>query len=366
MIELNQDQLSQIVIKGFKSIKECEIELSNINVLIGSNGAGKSNLISVFEMLQNILEQELSYYVGKKGGVDSLLYNGKEATDSISAEFYYGSLIYNFELEWTDKGNLLFRSESLVFEGKELVGEGGHSESKVKEALQKFSVNTKFPQMMLNPSWRVYRFQDTTSSSRIKSEQNISNDIALMSDGRNLAAFLYRLKNYFPKEYADILRAVQLVAPFFKDFVLSPNELNNDQIVLRWYHKTNKDVFYAMQLSDGTLRFICLAVLLLQPKELQPGIIIIDEPELGLHPFAITIFTEMVQKAAVSKQIILATQSVELLNCFSPDDVIVAEYDMDGSKFERKNCKQLEYWTENNYSIGEMWNNNILGGRFAR
>ncbi|MCL2247594.1 MAG: AAA family ATPase [Lentimicrobiaceae bacterium] len=366
MNELNQEQLSRIYIKGFKSIKECDLELSNINVLIGSNGAGKTNLISVFEMLQNILEQELSYYVGKKGGVTSLFYNGKETTDSISTEFYFGSLVYTFELEWTDNNNLLFRSESIINEGKEIMGKGGHSESKVKDEIQKISINTKFPKMMSNPSWRVYRFQDTTSSSRIKSEQNISNDISLMSDGRNLAAFLYRLKNCFPKEYTDILRAVQLVAPFFKDFVLSPNELNNEQIVLRWQHKTNKDVFYAMQLSDGTLRFICLAALLLQPKELQPEIIIIDEPELGLHPFAITIFAEMVQKAAVQRQVIFATQSAELLNCFSPDDIVVAEYDIDGSKFKRMSSKQLAYWIENDYSIGEMWNNNILGGRFAR
>ena len=365
MNELNQDQLSRIVIKGFKSIKECDLEFDNINVLIGSNGAGKSNFISIFEMLQNILEQELSLYVGKKG-VNSLLYNGKEATDSISAEFYFGSLLYTFELEWTDKDNLLFRSESLVFEGKELMGEGGHSESKVKDALQKFSVNTKFPQMMLNPSWRVYRFQDTTASSRIKSEQNISNDIALMSDGRNLAAFLYRLRNSHPKEYKNILNAVQRIAPFFKDFELKPIELNNEQIVLRWRQKDCDDIFIPSQLSDGTLRFICLATLLLQPPELQPDTIIIDEPELGLHPYAITIFSELVKKVAVEKQIILATQSVELLDNFNAEDVIVVDRDEEGSKFKRLDANNLAAWLEDDYSLGELWNKNIFGGRVSR
>ena len=63
------------------------------------------------------------------------------------------------------------------------------------------------------------------------------------------------------------------------------------------------------QLSDSTLRFICLAALLLQPAALQPATIIIDEPELGLLPYAITIFAELVKKAAAKKQVILATQS---------------------------------------------------------
>jgi predicted ATPase len=181
-----------------------------------------------------------------------------------------------------------------------------------------------------------------------------------------LAAFLYRLKQVFPKEYSNILRSTQLVAPFFDDFVLEPKELNEEQIILKWKKKDCDDIFNAAQLSDGTLRFICLATLLSQPSELQPSIIIIDEPELGLHPFAISIFAEMVQKVAVDRQVILATQSTDLLNCFSADDVIVVDYDKDGSKFERKSSEQLAYWLKNDYTLGELWNNNILGGRFAK
>ncbi|MDR2572480.1 MAG: AAA family ATPase [Oscillospiraceae bacterium] len=367
MNEQIQGHLNKIVIRGFKSIKECEVDLKNINVLIGANGAGKSNFISIFEMLQRILSRELALYAGKKG-ISPLLYNGKEVSDSISAEFHFDTFQYSYDLEWTEYDSLLFRGESLVFNhnSKELLGESNHRESNALNTLRKNETKEEIPQIMLNPSWRVYQFHDTSPSSKIKSENNVSNSVHLISDARNLAAFLYRLKLVFPKGYSDILHSTQLVAPFFDDFVLEPKELNKEQIILKWKKKGCDDIFNASQLSDGTLRFICLATLLLQPSELQPDVIIIDEPELGLHPFALTIFSEMLHKAAVEKQVILATQSAELLNYFTADDVIVVDYDKDGSRFERKSIEQLAYWFENDYTLSELWNNNILGGRFAR
>ena len=360
-----QDHLSKVVIKGFKSIKKDKIDLSNINVLIGANGAGKSNFISVFEMVQRLLVQELALYTGKKG-ITSLFYNGKEATEIISIEFHFGNDTYSYEVEWTDNNNLVFRDEICIFSGNELLRGSGYIESRALNKLRQAQNDVYVPQIMLNPSWRIYQFHDTSSSSRIKSEHNISNCAVFINDGRNLAAFLYRLKIHFPKEYANILNAIKLVAPFFNDFVLEPGELNEEHIILRWHKKDCIDILNASQLSDGTLRFICLATLLLQPTDLQPSTIIIDEPELGLHPFAIVILAEMIQKAAINKQIIIATQSVELLDKFDVDDVIVVDNDKDGSKFTRLEREQLKHWLEDEYSLGELWNKNILGGRFSR
>jgi len=304
-------QLTKIVIRGFKSIKESEIDLKNSNVLIGANGAGKTNLFIAFEMLQNILAGSLTYFANKKG-IETLFYDGREVTESILAEFHFDDDIYSFEVEWTENNTLTFVSESLVLNNKEVLGEGGHNESRVLKLLQSISTETEVAKQMLNPDWSVYRFQNTTASARTKSEHNISNNTTLMADGRNIAAFLYRIKRSFPKDYEIILRAVQMVVPYFGDFVLEPNDFNDELITLRWKHKKNQIAYGASQLSDGALRFICLATLLLQPTSLQPSVTIIDEPELGLHPFAITILAEMLQKAAVSKQIILATHSEEM------------------------------------------------------
>ena len=138
------------------------------------------------------------------------------------------------------------------------------------------------------------------------------------------------------------------------DFELEPMEYNRELIVLRWLQKGCEDIFNASQLSDGTLRFICLATLLLQPAELQPATIIIDEPELGLHPFAITIFAELVKKVAVNKQVILSTQSVELLNNFEAEDVVVVDRGENGSEFKRLDPAKLAEWLEDDYTLGEL------------
>ena len=374
MNEEREKQLSRIVIKGFKSIKECELDLGNINVLIGANGAGKSNFLSAFELLEGVVGRSLAHYAGKKG-IETLLYNGKEATDSILVELHFDEDSYSFELEWTENNSLILRSESLILDGKEMLGDGGHSESTVFNKLLDLSIYDKnglkltknVSNTFLQQLIKVYRFQNTTASSNKKSEQSISNDINLTSEGQNLAAFLYRLKRFYAEEYGDILRATQLVAPFFDDFVLEPKELNDEQIILKWRKKGCEDVFNAAQFSDGTLRFICLATLLLQPTELQPSTIIIDEPELGLHPFAITILAEMVKKTAVDKQVILATQSVELLDNFNAENVIVVDHGEEGSEFKRLDGEAFEawrkMWLDNDYTLGELWNMNTFGGR---
>ena len=340
MNEIIQDQLNRIVIEGYKSIKHCDLELKNINVLIGSNGAGKSNFISVFELLRSIILNEENYYASKKG-INSLFYTGTKVTERIIMKVWYGETVYGFTLGVSENNNLIFIDHHVV----------SNEESNLPpiEAEQ----------------WCAYHFHDTSPTSRIKTEHNISNCQMLMSDARNLAAFLYRLKNYYSKEYENIIRTIKMVAPYFNDFILLPEEGNNELIFLRWQQKDWEDILNPSQLSDGTLRFACLATLLLQPTELQPATIIIDEPELGLHPFAITILSEMVQKAAVNKQVILSTQSVELLNHFEPEDVVVVDRDENGSKFKRLDSSSLTDWLED-YSLGELWNKNILGGRFAQ
>lgn len=364
MNEQKQGRLTRIVIKGFKSIKNCELELNDINVLIGSNGAGKSNFISIFEMLQKVLAGELIFYTEKKG-INPLLYSGKEATDSILAEFHFGTDLYSFELEWTENDNLFFREERVYIAGQNILLDGGYRESKALTTIRKASDYMDIPQIMLEPQWRIYQFRDTGLTSRMKSEHNISNCNALMWDASNLAAFLYRLREHYPAEYHKIIRAIQRVAPFFKDFELKPKEGNNEQIVLRWIQNGYDGILIPSQLSDGTLRFVCLATLLLQPTELQPATIIIDEPELGLHPYAITILAELVKKVATKKQIVLATQSVELFDHFEAEDVIVVDRGENGSEFKRLDMDRLAIWLEDDYTLGELWNKNIFGGRIS-
>ena len=113
-----------------------------------------------------------------------------------------------------------------------------------------------------------------------------------------------------------IRRTVQLVAPFFDDFFLEPLALNEDTIRLEWRHRGSDGYFDAASLSDGTLRFIALATLLLQARELHPSVILLDEPELGLHPSAITILASLIKQTSTETQIVVATQSPLLYRSF--------------------------------------------------
>lgn len=367
MSNLKQEHISRIRIRGFKSIKKCDIKLNNINVLIGSNGSGKSNFISFFVMLHNILAENLAVYVGQSG-LNSLLFKGIKYTDEIFSQVFFGSHFYGFTLVPTEDNRLIFEKEYLgdlegSIQQKSLIK--GHSESHWRNV----NVNEKFSNIktiLEKQNWRAYHFHDTGKSAKVKQDHNISNNKNLIFDASNLAAFLFRIKKHYTNSYKEIIETIKIIAPYFNDFHLEPLEGNDEKIILRWNQVGCEDIFNASQLSDGTLRFICLATLLLQPEELQTATIIVDEPELGLHPFAITIFAELVKQISQKKQVIISTQSVELLNEFNAEDVIVVDRDKESSTFKRLDEESLKDWLENDYTLGELWNKNILGGRLSK
>lgn len=361
---LNKNQLSRITIYGYKSIQSCDVSFGKINVLIGSNGSGKSNFISAFSLIQSILSKNLQVTVAQSG-INTLFYKGRKGTDEIAFEMNFGDYSYGFNLVSTDDNRLIFKKEFFGY-----LGNVSNIACDNNEAMWDVGTHNQIDQYVIpilkQQNWRVYHFHDTGRSAKVKQEHNISNNKFLMFDAANLAAFLYRLKKNYTKNYDEIVQTIRLIDPYFGDFVLNPQKGNEELIVLKWYQKECEDVLYASQLSDGTLRFICLATLLLQPQVLQPETIIIDEPELGLHPYAITIFAEMVKQLSNEKQIIISTQSVELLNEFDVDDVIVVDRDENGTKFKHLNDDDLKKWLEEDYALGDLWKKNIFGGRLSR
>jgi len=361
---MNAKQLSRIRIQGFKSIAECELELTELNVLIGPNGAGKSNFIGFFKLIQQLLEGNLQRHVGKSGGPDSLLHFGRKKTEQLKAEVYFGNNGYKFTLEPTQDNRLMFAAENFWWnmKGDWWVG-SGHFETEVES--QKSHTQIYEYTVPAMRSWRVYHFHDTSESAAVK-QLHPHNDYAyLRSDARNLAAFLYRLRHGFPESYERIVKTVRLVAPFFGDFLIRRNPANPDQTELEWVELGEDVPFKAHHLSDGTLRFICLATVFLQPEKLQPETIIVDEPELGLHPYAIRILASLARSASTAKQVILSTQSVALLNEFAPENLIVVDRKDHASTLRRLGPDELTEWLKE-YSLGELWEKNILGGRPAR
>lgn len=192
----------------------------------------------------------------------------------------------------------------------------------------------------------------------------IDDNASLRGDARNLPAFLYSLQQKRPEAYRRIVAAIKLVAPFFQDFALRPDPLKPDSIQLEWVEHGSESYMNAQALSDGTLRFMCLAALLLQPD--LPSMVIIDEPELGLHPYAIVQLAAMLRSAATQTCLLVATQSVTLMNQLEPADIIVVEREEGGgSVFRRLSSEQIEAWS-GDYALGELWEKNVLGGRPQR
>ena len=356
---MNPNQLSRIIIRGFKSIRECDLELNNLNVIIGANGAGKSNLISFFRLIQQMLDQKLQVFSAWMGGPDSMLHFGRKVTPELSFELCFGENRYSGVLRATQDNRLNFFNEKLAIRDR-WQDASGHFESHFNVLANIDSGLFKGFHAMKN--WRVYHFHDTGETSPVKQLHGLNVNDYLRPDGSNLAAFLFFLRERHNEHYQRIVKTIRLVAPFFEDFALRPNPTNGNMIELEWRH-TGEDVpCKAFMLSDGTLRFICLTTVLLQPESVQPETIFIDEPELGLHPLAISTFAGMVRSVSISRQIIIATQSSDLINEFAPENIIVADRQQNSTVFNRLETNKLSEWL-NEYSLAELWHKNLLGGR---
>lgn len=352
--------LRKIKIEGFKSIENAEIRLDDLNVVIGANGSGKSNFIGAFRLLERVLSKNLQLYVASEP--DRLLYHGRKKTPALSLDFAFEQNSYGFKLKAV-QDTLIFEYERVEYSGIWSYGEPiaiGHKESVLQEAAR--SYHNKIPQFVFPKvkNLSVYHFHDTSDASPAKQTCDVADNKFLRSDAGNLPAYLYWLQQRHPVNFRHIEEHIRIVAPFFEQFALAPSRLNENKIKLEWKQKDSDAYFDAYSLSDGTLRFICLATLLLQPNP--PALILLDEPELGLHPFAIRILAEMLQSSAQRVQVILATQSVTLLDNFEANDIIVAENNGGKTTFQRLDSEKLSVWLQE-FSLGELWEKNVLGGR---
>ena len=349
--------MDKIEIKGYKSIHDMELELGHINILIGANGSGKTNFLSFFEFLRNIYSQNLRGYVAERG-MEKILHKGAKITEEISSRLSFGRNKYSFTIKAAEAG-FVFTHEGLWYSGNPYVHNPQEISSMGYESSlrQATIARAKYIREYLGGLVK-YHFHDTSVNSPFTQTSNVENDkYVLYSKGQNLGAFLYNIRETAPVSYNLIVHTVQSIAPYFDDFYLRPTE--NGMVRLQWTSRYSETIYGPTDLSDGTIRFIALATLFLQPE--LPATIIIDEPELGLHPAAITKLSGMIKSAANKKcQIIAATQSTDLLSHFQPEDIIAVDLVDEASRFQKLDSKALQLWLENYYSVDELWKRNIL------
>jgi len=376
--------LKKLTIHGFKSIDRQTIEFGALNVLIGANGSGKSNLLAALAFFRASALGERDALVQRAGGADRILFHGKKNTKTCffaceGNTFSYeqtllpvagdrldiakeGGKIFEEEIEWAKNDASLDDLESQLRDKecaylRDAVRRGEMTEEDAQDAQDALPS----PKQQIE-NWRIYHLHDTSATAAVKSNCNVDDNRYLREDAANLAAYLYWLQQKQPVEYGRIVATIQLAIPYFEDFVLAPLRHNEQMIRLEWKQRHSDAYFDADSLSDGSLRFVSLVTLLNQPHWAMPSLMVIDEPELGLHPLAIRLLAEMLDAASKHTQIVLATQSVTLLDNFPLEQVIVAEHDGKSSLFRRLDAADYQAWLEN-YSIGELWEKNVLGGR---
>lgn len=364
--------IEQVIINNYKSIRELKLPLNRLNVLIGSNGVGKSNFISFFELTKAIYEQRFGSYTLAKGGIDNLLYHGRKSSTEI-----YGLIDFDdtnaffFKLKPAQSNKGFIEVAGDCFNGwndtdkqyskwHSIIIDSAHEESTLKTKENETSRLKHIGRRL--KSFTVYHFHDTSPTSEMRGMCEVNDNKQLRDNGANLAAYLYMLEHTDEKAFRLIEGVVRSIAPYFKRFNLKPDQISPNKITLEW-EEVNSDMYLnGYSFSDGTLRFIALATLLLQSN--LPEIIIIDEPELGLHPAAINKFAALVRKASKKSQVIISTQSTNLVNCFEVEDIIVVDREDNQSVFKHLSADDLSVWLDDyEYSISDLWEKNIIGGQ---
>lgn len=364
--------LKTIRLRNWKSIQDQTIELRHLNVMIGSNGAGKSNLISLFKMLNEMFAHQPGFrnYVGKSGGADSLLYLGKRNSPTAEMEltFQADTGLTRYFASWAAASgdSLIFTDEKVQFLPEDSTQwrttelGAGHAESKLAEFSDAGIVPANVA-LNLMRKCRLYHFHDTSDNASLRHPSNLSHDRYLFPDANNLATILYLFESQHPVSFKRISSAVKQLIPSFHSFLLEPSRLNKSKIEIKWFQQGSTYELGPHQLSDGSIRFVALAALLSQPKEMLPLLIALDEPELGLHPAALEKLAGIAKAASLNCQLFMATQSPVFLDYFEPENVLVANSEDGRTNFSRLSTNELGCWREE-YSLGEIWEKNVIGG----
>jgi predicted ATPase len=382
------DKLSKIIVGGFKSFRKGDftrldggelvsqdipIEFGDLTVLLGANGAGKSNLVSFFKLLNSLASGTFQEYVGRAGGAGALLHYGAQVTPSMHFQTLFAGegrqIEYSAGLAYAPPDKLVITSEvlSLDTEGELLqeryVGHG-FFESELEHGAASGNPACGTIRDLLSRC-RIYQFHDTSPTARVRGEGYVEDAGFLREDAGNLAAYLFTLRETKRRYYDRIVETIRQVFPQFGDFVLELRPLNQHNTILNWRERNRPEyLFGPHQVSDGTLRFMALATLFMQPPERLPSVVVIDEPELGLHPYAITVLAGIIKAASSNCQVILSTQSTRLVDEFDVDQIVVVERDDKDNctRTHRPDAKALEDWIQR-YTTSELWEKNVLGGR---
>ncbi len=375
---MSAGRIESVRIRGFRSLADVELSnLQNANVLIGANGSGKSNFIRFFEMMSWMLRsRRLGEFVERHGGADDQLYGGNSVTPRMEGEVSLatdkGRNDYRFALSYAHPDRLIFTEEAYRFSASDYSTDApwkyvpsGHREAGIIDVAQAGpspGVNPTTARVIVHllRSCQVFQFHDTSDTSNFKKRWDAEDDNYLRTHGGNLAAVLHRLEQGDVRRFDLICRNVRRVLPVFDRFQVDESY---GKVSLRWKAAGTDRTFGAHLTSDGSLRFFALVTLLNLPPEMLPNVLLLDEPELGLHPAAVALVGGMIKSLAVDRQIIVATQSPLLVDAFDLDEIVVLDLHDGRTSFSRPDADGYKRWLDDGFMPGEIWQKNLIGGR---
>jgi predicted ATPase len=363
------NRICSVTIEGFRSLRDIQsLELPQLTVLIGANGAGKSTLIRFFDMLSWMLKaKNLQEFVLRHGGGDDQFFMGARKTARIHAELCLetasGRNDYKFDLAHISAGDtVMVMNEAYRFTPRGLTTEASWTAlgqvGKESGLLEQTHKTAKTIVNLLRQC-STYQFHDTSINAAIHNRWDVTESFRLRSDGGNLAAVLLDLRNTDSKRYELIVKQIRRVLPAFKDFVL---EEEAGKVLLRWVGNQSDKVFGSHLTSDGSLRLFCLLTLLNVPPDRLPDVMFFDEPELGLHPHAITLVAEMFKRLSKKRQVFIATQSPYLVDCFELENIIVANATNGETVLRNLPRAHYQRWLDEEYQLSDIWLQQATGG----
>ena len=368
------ERIESIHVKGFRSLADVKLDnIPNPMVLLGGNGAGKSNILRFFEMLKEMAHLRLGEFTLRQGGAGDQLFGGARLTQQIDATMFFRTTLgrsrFTFVLKHAHPDRFTITGEQFRSPDPENSSEDdpvymffdqpiGHEPACVQESRSSTADMRLTKAVELLADCMHYQFHDTSDCAPVKTRWDVEDNHRLLGHGGNLAPVLLSLRENEPRRFDLICKQIALVVPDFNGF---ENVVQYGKTILRWRSKATGKTMGAHLTSDGSLRFFQLATLLNLPDVLLPRVVLLDEPELGLHPAAVALISHMVKSLARRRQVIIATQSPHFVDAFGLKEMVVLELRDGRTETTRPDSSRFGHLLKD-YSTGELWWKGVLGG----
>lgn len=364
-------KISNLSFSGWKQFNEVQnFAPGSLNIFIGINGSGKSNLIELFMLIRYLTSRpgKLQSYIIENGYASSLLHYGPDRTKNLTFDLTIssdtGDNYYGVSLKYTKPNRLIFEREEYLYSAYEQQSDQshqprscgqGHEEAKLPEIDNQVAKTINGFLSRIS----IYQFHNTGMAAGMRTASYEAYNTYLRSNGENIASILYFLNQEYPASYNKIIMMLRRAFPFFENFRF---DVLNKQVSVSWKEQGYPYEFHISQASDGMMRTICLFTLLLLPEAMMPPIILLDEPELGLHPAAVSILSSLLEMASKRTQLFVCTQSIQLVDQTDLTNLVVIDRKMGVSTLSRPDEDLLAFWKDE-YSNSQLWDKNLIGGR---